>query len=92
MSKGVPFFDVCRAIGSRVTAESWPILVSLECHIEVEGQKELVKQMLEAWGEKLVKGKIHNSQGHLTPVDVKGKILLMVCYVLFYRGFCLILL
>ena len=60
-----------------VGPDSWPVLVSLECHVDPEGQKQLVKEMLEAWGDKLVKGQIKGDTT-LTPADIKGKILLMV--------------
>lgn len=35
------------AIGEGITPGSWPVLIILECGINVVSQKELVKQMLE---------------------------------------------
>lgn len=80
LSTGVPFLEVCRAIGECVTPGCWPVLVSLECHVPIEGQKELVRQMVEAWGDKLVKGLLKGSEEEIRPTDLKGKILLMVCH------------
>jgi len=85
LTSAVPFSDVCRSIGDFVFShECWPVLVSLECHIDdEEGQKELVKQMVDAWGDKLVRGPVvveGDVRGEeITPADLKGRIILMVC-------------
>lgn len=41
-SKSVPFLDVCKAIRDHVTTNGWPIFVSLECHVGVENQPEMI--------------------------------------------------
>ncbi|KAF9472618.1 PLC-like phosphodiesterase [Pholiota conissans] len=82
-SKGVSFTLVCEAIGASVTPETWPVFVSLECHVDVEGQQELVEQMLDIWGDKLVKGKVEEETdegGYVSPSALKGRIILMVEY------------
>lgn len=81
LSKGVPFSDVCEAIGKAVTPGCWPVFISLECHVDVDGQKEMVKQMLEIWGDKLVQRKLENvteDDSSATPEKLKGRIVLMV--------------
>ncbi|KAE9384987.1 PLC-like phosphodiesterase [Gymnopus androsaceus JB14] len=74
-TKGTSFQKVCEAIGAGVDAlgpDTWPVLISLECHVGPEGQKNMVSIMRNAWGEKLIV--------KLTPADLKGKIILMVEY------------
>lgn len=79
-SKSVPFLDVCRAIGSSVAADDWPVFVSLECHVGIEGQPEMIDIMDKTWGDKLVKEVLHGTTPErVSPQELKGKILLMVC-------------
>lgn len=79
-SKSVPFLDVCEAIGNSITADDWPVFVSLECHVGVEGQPEMIDVMSRTWGNKLV-GEIllGTTPERVSPQELKGKILLMVC-------------
>ena len=53
-TKTIPFQAVCAAIGEAVKSDSLPVTVSLECHVEVEKQVELVEIMKATWGDKLV--------------------------------------
>jgi len=77
-SKGVSFSSVCNAIDDSMTPGCWPVLVSLECHVDVEGQKELVRQMVDAWGDRVVKGQVEGSTEDVTLAQLKGRIVLMV--------------
>ncbi|KXN82992.1 1-phosphatidylinositol 4,5-bisphosphate phosphodiesterase 1 [Leucoagaricus sp. SymC.cos] len=80
-SQSIPFADVCAAIGASVYPDTWPVLVSLECHVYgEERQEELVRIMREAWGEKFVDGKQDDVEDKLTPEMVMGRILVMVEY------------
>jgi phosphatidylinositol phospholipase C delta len=53
-TQSIPFQAACAAIGEAVKPDSLPITVSLECHVEVEKQVELVEIMKTTWGDKLV--------------------------------------
>ncbi|KAF8525756.1 PLC-like phosphodiesterase [Hysterangium stoloniferum] len=79
-SDHIPFRDVCVAIGNAVTPGDWPVMVSLECHVNISHQDEMVNIMREVWGGKLVDKEIDGFQGNkraVTPKHLKGKIMLM---------------
>lgn len=85
-SKSVPFVDVCAAIGEAVKnirdeedERNWPVLVSLECHVPLAHQDELVQIMVECWGDMLVPGEMEFFCGEtMTPRQLRGRIVLMV--------------
>ena len=80
-SESVPFLDICKAIGNSVAASDWPVLVSLECHVGIEGQPEMIDIMDRTWGDKLVRGVLHGTTPEgVSPRELKGRILLMVCW------------
>lgn len=59
--------------------DNWPVFVSLECHVEVEGQKELVEIMRECWGERLLSSRVEGVQGdNVSPGELKNRIVMMV--------------
>ncbi|KIJ89828.1 hypothetical protein K443DRAFT_687112, partial [Laccaria amethystina LaAM-08-1] len=78
LSHGVSFSSVCLAINASVQPANWPLFVSLECHVGVQGQKELVSVMKETWGDKLVVGRIEGvPDGMVTPGHRRGRIVVM---------------
>ncbi|KZT30133.1 PLC-like phosphodiesterase [Neolentinus lepideus HHB14362 ss-1] len=80
-STSVPFKSVCVAIGDEVKPDDWPVFVSLECHVGIDGQEELVEIMKGAWGEKLVVREVEDVPGNaVAPKDLMGRILVMVEY------------
>ncbi|KAF8585238.1 PLC-like phosphodiesterase [Ramaria rubella] len=80
-SQHILFSDVCIAIGNAVHPDSWPVMVSLECHLDIPDQDEIVKIMKETWGEKLVQQAVEGVDSkNITPGELRGRIVLMVEY------------
>lgn len=56
-----------------------PTFISLECHVDPEKQPELVQIMRDAFGEKLLTERVqHLGEEHVSPDDLKGRIVMMV--------------
>jgi phosphatidylinositol phospholipase C, delta len=59
----------------------FPVFISLECHVPVGKQPELVKIMREAFGARLVDAPIEGVEDDkVSPKDLRGRVLVMVEY------------
>ncbi|KAH8113088.1 PLC-like phosphodiesterase [Phellopilus nigrolimitatus] len=83
LTRDIPFRDVCSAINDAVEArtDDWPLFVSLECHVPVDGQQALVNIMKEMWSDKLVASAVEGvDETSVAPRELKGKIVMMIEY------------
>jgi phosphatidylinositol phospholipase C, delta len=88
LSSSVGFEDVCNAIAEAARVQDrrykneggfWPILISLENHVPVEHQEEVIDIMKRTMGQWLVLGKLdHIDDLNVTPRDFRGRIVVMV--------------
>ena len=80
LTDNIPFRDACRAIAEAIqNDDDWPVFVSLECHVGVDGQEELVTIMREEWGARLVDSEVEGVEvDKVTPGHLRGRIVLMV--------------
>jgi phosphatidylinositol phospholipase C, delta len=65
-----------------VAPNDLPVFISLECHVDVDKQPEIVKIMEDVWGDKLLKEKLqHLGDRKVSADDLRGRIIMMVCFV-----------
>jgi hypothetical protein len=83
-SRSISLSSVLQAISSSVQADDWPVFVSLECHVPLDRQDELVTMLKTELGTALVVGQdIKNMEENkikVSPGMFKGRIVLMVEY------------
>ncbi|KAF9026627.1 PLC-like phosphodiesterase [Hymenopellis radicata] len=83
LSKSIPFRSVCRAINGVVDNDSWPVMISVECHVDLKGQEDMVRIMTEEFGDKLVNDQLENvDDERVCPADMMGRVLCMVYRIL----------